>query len=363
MHSPWLDWIRFLAALVVLLAHARGATFVEYGALLQSDKGALVAIWYALTRVEEEAVIVFFVLSGYLVGGMSLERMLARQFSPANYAIDRISRIMLPLFPALVLTAIIGFVVDLPNLSIEVFIGNLLSLQGVLVSSYGKNAPLWSLAYEAWFYILVWAIGLFTLKHSYQWLAGLTVLLVGIVFIALSAHYLFCWLFGMFAYFTGTDSRKIKLQIIVSIILIMYGVLSVQIVQSSDSFDFSGISSFFPEKEVAHLILAAGIAIFIRAIVNFEPRRIFVKNIEKVGTTFASFSYTLYLTHYPLLYLFGYLGLKRADSVTLGSLGIYILVCLFCVLVAFFMYLLFERRTRAVRQWMKRTAGVSREFN
>ena len=42
----------------------------------------------------------FFVLSGFLVGGMSLERYLHGKFEFKKYIIDRISRIYTPFVPA-----------------------------------------------------------------------------------------------------------------------------------------------------------------------------------------------------------------------------------------------------------------------
>jgi peptidoglycan/LPS O-acetylase OafA/YrhL len=58
-----------LAAIMVLVAHVRAASFVEYGALPQEQKSVLVAAIFAASRLGLEAALVFFVLSGFLVGG------------------------------------------------------------------------------------------------------------------------------------------------------------------------------------------------------------------------------------------------------------------------------------------------------
>ena len=64
----------------------------------------------------------------------------------------------------------------------------------------------------------------------------------------------------------------------------------------------------------------------------------------------ASFSYTLYLTHRPILELIQYLGFKQADCISWISIGIYC-ISIICALVgAYIMYLLFEKNTGYVKR-------------
>ena len=51
VHYYWFDLLRFLAALVVVLSHFRGAFFVEYSLLPESQQNALVFVFYSLTRL------------------------------------------------------------------------------------------------------------------------------------------------------------------------------------------------------------------------------------------------------------------------------------------------------------------------
>src|SRR5690348_5650474 len=102
-HYEWLDLVRFLAALLVVSAHVRGTVFREYSALAADSRNLAVASFFALTRLGHEAVIVFFVLSGYLVGGRAFERIARGRFVPGEYAVDRITRIWIPLVLALLL--------------------------------------------------------------------------------------------------------------------------------------------------------------------------------------------------------------------------------------------------------------------
>ena len=55
----WLDLLRFVSALAVVLGHVRGLSFVQFGDLPESQKSIAVMIFFALTRLGHEAVIVF----------------------------------------------------------------------------------------------------------------------------------------------------------------------------------------------------------------------------------------------------------------------------------------------------------------
>lgn len=96
-HYYWLDLLRFLAAFAVLGCHFRGALFVEYANLTHEYQNPVVFLFYFLTRFGFEAVLVFFVLSGFLVGGKVIQRLVEGSFKARDYAIDRFVRIMLPL--------------------------------------------------------------------------------------------------------------------------------------------------------------------------------------------------------------------------------------------------------------------------
>jgi peptidoglycan/LPS O-acetylase OafA/YrhL len=107
-HLYWLDWLRFTAALMVVACHARGGNWVEWGRLDDACQTNFNYVFFAATRAGFEWVIVFFVLSGFLVGGKVLERVGNSTFDVLAYAVDRTSRIWMPLIPALLLTAGIG---------------------------------------------------------------------------------------------------------------------------------------------------------------------------------------------------------------------------------------------------------------
>ncbi len=155
-HYQLLDWLRFLSALLVVLCHVRPQHWVEWSAIASEDKGILSALFLALIRPGPEAVIVFFVLSGYLVGGRLFERWRDASFDPVAYARDRVTRIFIPLIGAAPLTVLVVFnTIGVPaeGFAWEV-LGNVLQTQGVLVEPLTGNGPFWSLSYEVWFYVL-----------------------------------------------------------------------------------------------------------------------------------------------------------------------------------------------------------------
>ena len=92
-HFYWLDWMRFIAAFMVVVCHSRGYNWVDWGSLPRVDHTALIRWFFAVTRAGLEWVVVFFVLSGFLVGGGVIRRSLDRTFDVRLFAIDNIANL------------------------------------------------------------------------------------------------------------------------------------------------------------------------------------------------------------------------------------------------------------------------------
>jgi peptidoglycan/LPS O-acetylase OafA/YrhL len=142
--------------------------------------------WFPLFRdrlVFGEAVIVFFMLSGYLVGGIASARASAGNFAPWDYAIDRFTRLYLAFLPALALTAVLDAAgstwfpgaglythgqamlakkVDggafIEHLTPSLFVANALMMQTIKWPAFGSNDPLWTISLEFWFYVVFSAL-------------------------------------------------------------------------------------------------------------------------------------------------------------------------------------------------------------
>ena len=96
IHFYWLDTMRFVAAFMVLLSHSRNTFFPAFGDLPESQQNIFSMAFTMFCRMGHEAVIVFFVLSGFLVGGRGFERIQDGSMNVSSYAIDRFARICPP---------------------------------------------------------------------------------------------------------------------------------------------------------------------------------------------------------------------------------------------------------------------------
>ena len=97
-----LDLVRGLSALLVMLGHLRGFVFFDLGEL--ENPGIATKAFYFATGLGHQAVMVFFVLSGYFVGGSVLSGLAKGRFTLGGYAAARLTRLWMVLLPALLLT-------------------------------------------------------------------------------------------------------------------------------------------------------------------------------------------------------------------------------------------------------------------
>ena len=163
--------VRVLAAVAVVISHVRTLLIVDYD---DAPHDLVQHLLFGTTALGKQAVVVFFVLSGFWVGGSVLRRSAQQRFRWSDYAVDRVVRLSLVLVPALVLTALLDAVgkgmfptssvyvgSDLyagvvaaqpPSDSWGLWIANALFLVGVATPSFGSNAALWSVGYEFWMY-------------------------------------------------------------------------------------------------------------------------------------------------------------------------------------------------------------------
>lgn len=151
--SDYLDAWRGASAIAVLAGHS-----VQ---IFQADPWP---IWGAFSTA---AVMVFFVLSGFFIR-KSLDSCLARN-APLHFAAARVNRIIPPFIFSIALTVALWAVAPVafqsgsrefltpharPDFSLEYLPSTLLFLNGFLGGTLSSNGPLWSLSYEVWYYAL-----------------------------------------------------------------------------------------------------------------------------------------------------------------------------------------------------------------
>ena len=99
--SVFLDASRWVAAFIVLTTHVRHTFLTDYSQVRSHT--VFVQALYLFTSLGHEAVMVFFVLSGFLVGGLTLSQWRDTGVDLASYFVHRVSRIYTVLIPALCL--------------------------------------------------------------------------------------------------------------------------------------------------------------------------------------------------------------------------------------------------------------------
>jgi peptidoglycan/LPS O-acetylase OafA/YrhL len=341
-----LDLLRAGAAIAVLLTHARGFTWVEYAALPPSQHTLTVQAFFFLTRVAHEAVLVFFVLSGALVGGQIIRRTIEGRFSVSDYAIDRVTRIFIPLIPAYIVAVIVqSFVLHAPP-SLASFIANVTGLNGAFAPTIEADVPLWSLAYEIWFYVLGGSLALILTKPSAAAFAAMFAALA--VFSVLDATLLLYWTMGALVVLLKTPARDSRFLAIVGTLLAAIGCITYELSSGSHSFaQFTFLPGHIPQ-----FLLCAGVTLTLPFLHSDDVQKRLAR-LEKPASFLAGMSYTLYLMHYPTLYVLS-LVMPKSDHIDITSLSFFLLRAGICFLVARLFYLLFEKNTDAARQWFRR---------
>lgn len=167
--SQLIEACRWLGALVVLALHTTNL-FVNLGDIMSAPHAPPTYVWWFLTAQQcgHQAVVGFFVISGYLVGGSVLNNLSGSPGQLRDYFIHRFCRIYMVLAPALLLTLVFdlsgrsffagsgvyAWSIFEGHFSLKLFLATLVNLQSILFDYFGTNGPMWSLACEFWYYIL-----------------------------------------------------------------------------------------------------------------------------------------------------------------------------------------------------------------
>lgn len=185
--SLYLDLVRFAAAMTVLLGH-----FSHH-----RISGGL--FWQVDLFGSNQAVMVFFVLSGFVVAYVTD----ARERTPRDYAISRAARIYSVALPALLAVPALDWLGRTINpaaydvigpTTLWGFVAHLLFLNEAWLHhiEFGSLYPYWSLGYEVWYYA-VFGVAIFTPAPWSLPAAGLVLLAIGPNVAALFPVWLMGW--------------------------------------------------------------------------------------------------------------------------------------------------------------------------
>ena len=305
--SNFIHLSRWVSALLVLVSHLRSLLFKDYQFV--ASKSVLIQLFYFITGLGHQAVVVFFVLSGYLIGRSVIHQAKADKFEFKTYLISRVSRLYAVLLVALLLTVIldnIGYRFDSMGIytnkvkfatlgfniadreTLPHFLASLFMMQNIILPPLGSNVPLWSLNYEFFYYLLfpcicVPVLGFFKKKYgfsNYFYLAAAGVMLFflpGVMVI-----YFVLWLLGLIPIYFNLKWKVAKYGM--GILLIAF-----LLFQRTHR-------SYFSEWE-NDMVIGVLFTLWLCAYEDIDYKNKFYK----INEWLASFSYTLYLVHLPFL--------------------------------------------------------------
>ena len=339
------DALRCLAAVVVLFGHTLNLFTINPG----PGAPGWIRLVHFLGSFGHQAVIAFFVLSGFWISKGIAERHADDRWSWSDYATDRLSRIWVVLIPALV----IGGMLDVLSLNLSrfpysalgptilgndfagrltplAFVGNILFLQRLLVPLFGSNTALWSLANEFWYYL--WFPALVGLAVRRVALAPSLAAAASLIAFPSLLPGFACWLCGAGLYAASVHWRAPRWAAWPAIVLGTAVLVAIRWWSAGADLAVAGV--------VAVVLWCASEA------------------DTKVLRPFALFgrqaSYSLYVCHIPLLALAAGLLLPGARLPMSGSAVLTAAVLSVMVMACSWGFSrMTEARTSAVRQWVR----------
>jgi peptidoglycan/LPS O-acetylase OafA/YrhL len=373
--SAHLDVIRSIAAWAVMWGHLRAFFFVDFEEL-PLRTAALKALYF-LTGFGHQAVMVFFVLSGFLISSSILKSLGSGTWSWRGYAISRATRLYVVLIPGLLFGLLwdllgkflfastglytqplgsFGGLVVQNELTVRNFFGTLFFVQTIVCNTFGSNGPLWSIANEFWYYVQ-FPLGLLAayswLKKSFAAAALMTVAALGISLI-LGAEKMIGFLIWLAGFAVVLVWSRLK--------LLSAGARVAYLVFSSAALMAALTAARLGKLAPQGADLAVGLvfAAFLYGVLQLDFKVLADGIYLRGAHLFAGFSYSLYVLHFPLL-LFLRARLMpgnrwRPDTThLLYGLGIGTLVLAFSWLVA----RATEFKTREAREGVRKLLHIS----
>lgn len=361
---PWFDLVRGLAALAVCAGHLRNLLFKDFAET--GDHSIFQKLFYFITGLGHEAVIIFFVLSGCLVGGAVWSKAGTGAWSWRSYLLARGTRLWIVLIPALLATFIwdrlglyyfgqsivytqehFGHILPTGVWSNGTginFLGNLLFVQTILVPPFGSNGPLWSLANEFWYYLL-FPVFVLAYRQRSAWrgvcwvVLGLSMLaFVGLVI----ASYAFIWLMGVWVavWLKRCDGYVWMAKPFITmagVVLLVLGLVLLQL----------PVIKQLPEY-LKDVMLGGVCSISLLALAKCNMHVVW----EKVAAGLSRISYSLYLLHLPVV-VFMCAWVMRDDGTRLdwawSNLEIYLGLLGGVLAYSTMLYFVFEANTDRLR--------------
>ncbi|MFT3738847.1 MAG: acyltransferase [Breznakibacter sp.] len=361
----FLDGIRGLAAFYVLIGHARWLLWEGYseGYVLHPES---YNIWekflvYLMSffRYGHEAVLLFFVLSGFVIHlryARNLRIDPNTSFDHWPFIKRRARRIIPPLLLAFFVTfsldclgiwlsfPIYGQNTPYPNINTNIIsdhsfltlLGNMSFVMGFYVPVFGTNGPLWSLAYEWWFYmlypLLYYAIRrsflVATIIVSFLYLLVNSLSFKPIIVIEIFSYLPIWWLGVVLAEcYASRTQRTFKY-------LIPFGIILFIVPWKTINTNLHAFNQFL--WGLGFMGVFAGLFYFQHKAKILRPFEI----LKPLG----DISYSLYVIHMPIIVFISGILMQANESMLLPShFGYMLLGCIVSLSMAYLAYWLAER--------------------
>jgi peptidoglycan/LPS O-acetylase OafA/YrhL len=368
--SAHLDLVRAFAAWAVMWGHVRAIFFVDYQQL--REIGPFLKVLYFVTGFGHQAVMVFFVLSGFLISSTAIQSWMSGRWSWREYAINRWSRLHVVLIPGLLLGLLwdktgsivfastglyshplegFGGAIAQNQITTGTFLGNAFFLQTIVCPTFGSNGPLWSLSNEWWYYVL-FPVALFAgiaWAKRLIWRAMPLALLVVCLSVFLGSEKMLgfiVWMTGCGLVFAHSGLRQLSRRW-----LGIYSLIASLVVAGC----LTAARIGKPAALGSDLSVGIAFTLFLFGVlhVNVGGKS---ESYATIARFLAGFSYSLYVLHFPLL-LFVRAWVAPTQKWQpdpqhlLCGLAAGAVVLGYAWLMAFFT----ENRTRAIRDWMRTT--------
>jgi peptidoglycan/LPS O-acetylase OafA/YrhL len=360
----FLHHLRWLAAAAVAVSHIRQNLIA--GNEQEAHHGILTTVVFSVSDFGGAAVMVFFVLSGFLVGGKALDLFqsssVARDWP--HFLVDRFSRTFVVLWPALALAggAMLLLRVIAPDapfmtsahwgpalyrpingdISVQSWLGAAALVNGLASPMLQINGPLWSLAFEWFYYMAALALilgirGVFSVGAVGIMVYAVILLGLGLIFNSDMIVWTLVWLMGVASRF-AFDREVLRGAVLrIGALVILLTIL----VENH----MHGVSNLLIGLATAFVIANRDWASW--------------KMGASWGEKLAGFSYSFYLTHFPIT--IAILGILYRCGITaqrlpLNGVSLFIMLLTFAsaVGVARLFALVTEDRTRDVRDLLLR---------
>lgn len=359
----WMDASRAVAASVVVLGHLRDLLLQNYEQSGPEGLGEggtdqpLITALYALSGFGHAAVITFFVLSGFWITRSVVRRAAAPDFWTV-YLIDRLTRLWVVLVPVLVIGALLdlfGFhVLEAPvlwgatgstavpptalsSLGVWPFFANLFFLQALASPVFGTNSPLWSVAFEFWYY--VWFPALWLAVRYRRWSLALLSLPLGLLNPEMYLGFV-SWLVGSLLYLLVEHVDWHRWDRRARLVLTLSGALA------------CGATLMIARTRVGlwfDPILAIGFGWLLLGLCLLDPAP--SRLLAPIARYGASTSFSLYALHFPIAVMAAaLLAPSERWAPTLGGFGFVVAIFIELLGISWLFSLATERQTPLIRQ-------------